>query len=137
MISKLWGAITRPVCSVWNANGFRHTSAFLSVLAAAAMSCIGSFAQTSAYVQTNIVSDGSISAAKTDPNLINPWGVAIGKAFWIDSPGSGLSLIDGPDGTQQFTVAVPPAQSSSPHGQPTGVAFNGDTASFKIPANGQ
>jgi hypothetical protein len=30
-----------------------------------------------AYTQTNLVSDGSVPAAHTDPNLINPWGMSI------------------------------------------------------------
>ena len=109
----------------------------LFIVVAAVLSPLGSSAQTSSYEQTNIVSDGSVPAMKTDTNLLNPWGVAIGKAFWIDSPGSGLSLIDDAQGTQQFTVAVPPAVSTSPHGQPTGVVFNGDTTNFKISVNGQ
>jgi uncharacterized protein (TIGR03118 family) len=116
-----------------------HKTALLSlfIVAMAALFPLGSSAQTSSYIQTNIVSDGSVPAMKTDRNLLNPWGVAIGKAFWIDSPGSGLSLIDDAQGAQQFTVAVPPAVSTSPHGQPTGVAFNGDSTNFKIPVNGQ
>lgn len=92
-----------------------------------------SLAQTSSYVQTNIVSDGSVQASKADSNLVNPWGIAIGKAFWIDSPGSGLSLIDDAQGNQQFTVAVPPAVSTAAHGMPTGVVFNADTTIFQIP----
>jgi uncharacterized protein (TIGR03118 family) len=103
--------------------------------AVAALCPIGSFAQTSTYTQTNIVSDGAVAANKTDPNLTNPWGIAIGKAFWIDSPTSGLSLIDDSQGNQQFTVAVPPAIASSTHGEPTGVVFNGDTTVFQIPSN--
>jgi uncharacterized protein (TIGR03118 family) len=113
------------------------TSARLLLAAVTALSPLTSLAQTSSFVQTNIVSDGSVPAMKTDPNLLNPWGIAIGKAFWIDSPGSGFSLIDDAQGNQQFTVAVPPAVSTSPHGQPTGVVFNSDTTLFQIPANGQ
>jgi uncharacterized protein (TIGR03118 family) len=123
--------------SFGSAGARRHALLSLFIAASAALSSLGSFAQTSSYVQTNIVSDGSVPAMKTDTNLLNPWGVAIGKAFWIDSPGSGLSLIDDAQGNQQFTVAVPPAVSTSPHGQPTGVVFNGDTTNFKIPGNGQ
>jgi hypothetical protein len=100
-----------------------------------ALTPLSSFAQTSSYVQTNIVSDGFVSAAKTDHNLINPWGIAIGKAFWIDSPGSGLSLVDDSQGSQQFTVTVPAASTSGAHGVPTGVVFNADTTVFQIPSN--
>jgi len=122
-----------------NPQAFSVVKASLSVFLTVAAGVFSStcLAQTSSFVQTNIVSDGSVPAMKTDPNLLNPWGIAIGKAFWIDSPGSGLSLIDDAQGNQQFTVAVPPAVSTSPHGEPTGVVFNGDTTLFKIPTNGQ
>src|SRR6187402_770805 len=113
----------------------------LSLATLAAASSLYSFAQTSSFTQTNIVSDGSVAAAKTDPNLINPWGIAIGKAFWVDSPGSGLSLIYDAQGNPQppTTVAVPAPASAAAgtKGQPTGVAFNADTTVFKIPVNGQ
>jgi opacity protein-like surface antigen len=75
-------------------------------------------AQASAYVQTNIISDGAVPAAQMDPTLINPWGVSIGPQFWIDSPGSGFSLVDDASGNKSFAVAVPPANSTSPHGTP-------------------
>src|SRR5689334_1704619 len=32
--------------------------------------------QTTAYQQTNLVSDGFVPARVIDPNLINPWGVS-------------------------------------------------------------
>jgi uncharacterized protein (TIGR03118 family) len=141
MTSEILKAIGRRLQKTYHsfdsAGARKYALLSLSIVAATAMSSLGSSAQTSSYVQTNIVSDGSVPAMKTDTNLLNPWGVAIGKAFWIDSPGSGLSLIDDAQGNQQFTVAVPPAISTSPHGQPTGVVFNGDTTNFKIPGNGQ
>ena len=31
--------------------------------------------EPTSYVQTNLVSDGSVPAKTTDPNLINPWGI--------------------------------------------------------------
>ena len=89
-------------------------------------------AQTSSYLQTNIISDGAVPAAQTDPTLLNPWGVSIGPQFWIDSPGSGLSLVEDANGTKNFSVAVPPAQSTSPHGSPSGTVYNTNTNSFLI-----
>ena len=111
----------------------KHTTKRLFFAAVAALASLPAVAQISSYTQTNIVSDGSAQASKTDPNLVNPWGIAIGKAFWLDSPGSGFSLIDDAQGNQQFTVAVPPAISSSAHGMPTGVVFNTNTTVFPIP----
>ena len=89
-------------------------------------------AQASAYVQTNIISDGAVPAAQMDPTLINPWGVSIGPQFWIDSPGSGFSLVDDASGNKGFAVAVPPANSTSPHGTPAGTIYNANPALFPI-----
>ena len=85
------------------------------MLAAAALLlvCSGAQAQTSGYAQTNIISDGAVPATQTNPLLINPWGVSIGPQLWIDSTGSGYSLVDEANGSQAFTVVVPPARRST------------------------
>ncbi len=101
-------------------------------LAAVAFPCLLP-AQTG-YVQTNLISDGSVAAAHTDPNLINPWGLSIGKDLWIDSPGSGLSLVTDAQGAPSFNVAVPAGSTSAPHGSPAGTVFNGDSKSFVLPS---
>jgi uncharacterized protein (TIGR03118 family) len=67
-----------------------------------------------------------------DPTLINPWGVSIGPQFWIDSPGSGFSLVDDASGNKNFAVAVPSAKSTSPHGSPAGTIYNANPALFPI-----
>ncbi len=116
-----------------------HFKAYTSARAAiaaifASMSVLASpaaHAQTSSFVQTNIVSDGAVTAAQTDPNMLNPWGIALGKAFWIDGQGSGFALVDAATGAQQFTVKVPPAASAA-KGTPTGVVINTDTTLFPI-----
>lgn len=108
----------------------RATGLFLAVaLLAAPLSAV---AQVSAYVQTNIISDGSVPAAQTDPTLINPWGVSIGPDFWIDAPGSGFSLVDDASGNKDFAVAIPPAVSTSAHGTPAGTIYNANSALFPI-----
>jgi uncharacterized protein (TIGR03118 family) len=93
-------------------------------------------AQTSSYVQTNIISDGSVQAQKTDPTLINPWGVSIGQEFWINTAGTGFSFVDDASGNKAFAVSIPPASTSSPHGAPAGTVFNSDTSIFNIPGSG-
>lgn len=89
-------------------------------------------AQNSAYVQTNLISDGAVPAAQMDPTLINPWGVSIGPQFWIDAAGSGFSLVEDGNGAKAFAVAVPPAASTSPHGTPAGTVYNSDASLFPI-----
>jgi uncharacterized protein (TIGR03118 family) len=95
-----------------------------------------SFAQTSAYVQTNLISDGAVPAKQTDPTLINPWGVSIGQDWWIDSPGSGFSLVEDNNFNKSFAVAVPGAASAQAHGSPAGTVFNSDSTLFNIPNSG-
>lgn len=84
------------------------------------------------YVQTNIISDGAVSAMQTDPTLINPWGISIGTQFWIDAAGSGDSLVENGDGTKDFSVAVPAGSSAVPHGLPAGTVYNPNTGLFPI-----
>jgi uncharacterized protein (TIGR03118 family) len=96
----------------------------------------GILAQSGSYTQANIVSDGSVAAQKTDPTLINPWGVSIGPAFWIDTAGTGFSLVDDASGNKQFSVTIPPALPSEKTGSPAGTVFNADTTVFAIPGSG-
>jgi len=90
-------------------------------------------AQTAGYSQTNLISDGAVTATNTNPSLINPWGLSIGTDFWIDAAGSGLSLVTDANGNPSFNVAIPPAASTSAHGSPSGTVFNPDDTVFTIP----
>jgi uncharacterized protein (TIGR03118 family) len=86
-------------------------------------------------VQTNLVSDGAVSANVVDPALKNPWGISFGPAspFWVANNGSGVSTLYQGDGTKNaLNVAVPPAPGSplGTLGTPTGTVFNGTSANF-------
>jgi uncharacterized protein (TIGR03118 family) len=75
------------------------------------------------YDQVNLVSDGFVPAPYTDPNLINPWGIAYSPTspFWVSDNGKGLStLYNGSGQPQGLVVSVPP----NPSGGPTGIVFN-------------
>ena len=82
------------------------------------------------YVQTNLVSDIPGLAANTDPNLVNPWGIAFGPTspFWISDNHTGLStLYRGSGEIVPLVVTIPPP-GGSPAGtqaSPTGAVFNG------------
>jgi uncharacterized protein (TIGR03118 family) len=114
-------------------SGFKRMAGLLAATAALLIS-VSMQAQTSAYVQTNIISDGAVAAMNTNPLLINPWGVSIGPRLWIDATGSGYSLVDDASGNQSFTVVVPPAASTSTHGTPTGTVYN--TNAYIFPMTG-
>lgn len=99
------------------------SSALLAFLATACLA--------DTFTQTNLVSDGSVSAAVTDSQLINPWGVATSATspFWVADHGTGLSTLYNSAGAKQGLVVsiIAPANTSS---SPTGVAFNPNTANF-------
>jgi len=104
---------------------------------------IGASAQTSStYVQTNIISDGgpgSVPALVTDPTLINPWGISVGPAIWIDKAGSGSVAVDTAAGALALpslpSVTIPAAASTSAHGSPSGVVFNSAGTGFNLPGS--
>src|SRR5438477_1842698 len=90
------------------------------------------------YEQTNLVSDGSVPARHTDPNLVNPWGISLGPTgpFWVSDNGTGVSTLYDGDGnpfpiSHPLIVTIPPAGEASP----TGTVFNGGNG-FKVSANG-
>lgn len=77
------------------------------------------------YVQTNLVSDGSVTALHTDPNLINPWGIAASATspFWVGDNGTGRSTLYNSTGVPQALVVTIP-QTGGGMSSPSGVAFN-------------
>jgi uncharacterized protein (TIGR03118 family) len=113
---------------------------FLPRLAIAAFltsTAVSAYAQQSPslYKQTNLVADQAGQALKTDPNLINPWGVAFdpGGAFWISDNGTGLStLYDGLGDIIPAVFVVPPPSGATGPSAPTGMIWN-PTSGFKVP----
>ena len=80
-------------------------------------------AQTAGVYQvTNLISDGSVTAAFTDPNFINPWAISDSGTWWISTANTGFNYVVGstaPVGTIKFKVIVPPA-SGTATGSPAG-----------------
>jgi uncharacterized protein (TIGR03118 family) len=96
------------------------------------VSALGSAQTGNSYQVTNLISDGSVPASVTDPNLINPWGIGIGSTVWISGEKSGLEIVTTATGTEKFDVNIPPA-SGNALGQPTGVIFSGAAKGFVLP----
>jgi uncharacterized protein (TIGR03118 family) len=84
---------------------------------------------TNNFVQTNLVSDTPGRANNTDPNLVNPWGVAFSSSspFWVSDNASGLATLYNSDGVKQGLVVTIPGLAGQP-GEPTGVIFNSTTS---------
>ena len=88
------------------------------------------------FTQVNLASDVPGLARVTDPNLVNPWGIAFSPTgpFWFADNGSGVSdLLDGRGQPVPLVVAVPSAARSG--STPTGTVFNGG-AGFVVSENG-
>ena len=89
----------------------------------------------------NLQSDIAGVADRTDPNLVNSWGLVINptaKVFWVADNGSGVSTLYRPDGTpvllpskqpQNFVTLPPTAVDTAtppavPTAAPTGMCCN-------------
>jgi uncharacterized protein (TIGR03118 family) len=88
------------------------------------------------YQQTNLVSDLPGLAKFTDPDLVNPWGLAASAAgpWWAADNGTGLStLYNGAGVKQGLVVTVAKAPGDPDHSSPTGIVFNGGTDFQLVP----
>lgn len=105
---------------------------------AAAVLCLSIAVFGQRYSQTNLVSDIPGLAAHTDPNLVNPWGIAFSATspFWVADNGKGVAtLYDGTGTARSLIVTIPPPEGSSATSAPTGAVFNG-TSDFVVSKNG-
>ena len=80
------------------------------------------------FYETHVlVSDGSVPADFTDPNLVNAWGLAFNPqaVVWIADNGTGKStLYDGTGKPVALVVSIPPGPGET-QGSPTGIVFSG------------
>jgi len=101
-------------------------------------------AQGNFFTSVNLQSDIAGVAERTDPNLVNSWGLVINpkaQIFWVADNGSGVSTLYRPDGTPVFLgnsgqnfVTLPPTQVDKKNpSAPTGIVFNLSSDAFKIP----
>jgi uncharacterized protein (TIGR03118 family) len=86
------------------------------------------------FFQTNLTSDIPGLANNTDPNLVNPWGIAFSSTspFWIADNHSGLSTVYNAAGqpfptNNPLVVTIPPPPGGAPPASPTGIVFNGSS----------
>lgn len=91
-------------------------------------------------LQTNLVSDLPGTAAVTDPNLVNPWGLSSssGSPLWASDNNAGLTTLYQVPGASNAPVTVNPLAVNIPTpvgptgGAPTGTVFNIATGAFKV-----
>jgi uncharacterized protein (TIGR03118 family) len=95
------------------------------------------------YIQTNLVADVPGMAQRTDPNLINPWGISFSTAspFWVSNAGTGTttvySVTNGNAAGPLLTVGVPNGPTGQVNTSAPGITtvstdfqLNGNKASF-------
>jgi uncharacterized protein (TIGR03118 family) len=81
------------------------------------------------YKVANIISDGSVTAATTDANFINPWGLSPSSTWWINAQGTGFSYAVPAAGTIAFKVIVPAASGlTTATGLPSGIVTTAGVA---------
>jgi uncharacterized protein (TIGR03118 family) len=99
--------------------------------------CFSAVARADTYSWTNFQSDIAGVAAHVDPNLVNPWGMAVsgGGTIWVSDNGTGVSTLYHQDGTAVSLIVAIPAREKGKGANPTGVVANG-TAFFNVTKNG-
>jgi len=110
----------------------RHPHRRIAIIAVAALLAGLSIAPTArpaaaGYIVDNLVSDVPGLAAFTDPDLVNPWGLARSPTspWWVADNGTGLSTLYNGSGVKQaLVVTIPPPGASAP----TGLVFNPDSS---------
>jgi uncharacterized protein (TIGR03118 family) len=116
-----------------------HPSIKAVLLVLTALSFTAAFARADTYSATNLQSDIPGLAAHVDPNLVNPWGMAVPSAtgpIWVSDNGTGVSTLYPQDGTPNpLVVTIPTAARNKDGGNPTGIVFNG-TSFFNVTLNG-
>jgi uncharacterized protein (TIGR03118 family) len=86
-----------------------------------------------AFNRLDLVSNGGVPAARTDPDLVNSWGLAVNPAgfWWMANQGTGVSTqLDAagepaPDESDTPPFVDLPGPGGAPGGFATGVVFNG------------
>ena len=119
----------------------KTTSAYtkFGLLLVAAVMFTAASARADTYSWTNFQSDIAGVAQHVDPNLVNPWGMAVPSPtgpIWVSDNGTGVSTLYNQDGTaRSLVVTIPTAKKNKDVGNPTGIVHN-DTSFFQVTKNG-
>jgi uncharacterized protein (TIGR03118 family) len=93
---------------------------------------------SNSYVVRVLVGDSAnIQAENIDPDLVNPWGIAMSPTgfAWVSDNGTGLSTIYDGNGIKQGLVVTIPGVGGAA-GTPDGILYNAST-DFKVTENGK
>ena len=87
----------------------------------------------------NLDSDIGGAAELKDPNVVNPWGIAVSSSglVWVADNGAGVATVyfsDGrpfPNSANRLVVTIPPSATNTEGANPTGIVAN-NTQFFKV-----
>ena len=120
----------------------KTTSAYtkFGLLLVAAVTFTAASARADTYSWTNFQSDIAGVAQHVDPNLVNPWGMAVSSSsngtIWVSDNGTGVSTLYRQNGTANpLVVQIPTAARNKQGANPTGVVRN-TTSFFQVTKNG-
>ncbi len=111
----------------------RMTKVINSMVIVGMSLCLSTNVFAQHYQQTNLVSDVPGLAARTDPHLVNAWGLArsSGSPWWVADNGTGVStLYTGTGAIVPLVVTIPVPPGGTPPSTPTGTVFNATAADF-------
>jgi uncharacterized protein (TIGR03118 family) len=116
---------------------FRVSAWKALLILATTFSFIAISARADSYSWENLQSDIHGVAEHTDPNLVNPWGMAASSngTIWVSDNGTGVSTLYNQAGIAQSLIVNIPGKDDHKPGTPTGVVFN-STPFFKVTKNG-
>ena len=127
-------------------------NSIIAILVIAASISLGAFAHASSssannFSWVNLQSDIAGVAQRVDPNLVNPWGMALSSSntIWVADNGAGVATVYNPDGSpvivpfgnaiRLLVVTIPPSASNTEGANPTGIVAN-NTSFFKVTQSG-
>jgi uncharacterized protein (TIGR03118 family) len=120
-----------------------HSNRFVSILGSALIvAAMAGYACAAGYTQTNLVTNGTVpgvTAAFTDPNLVNPWGISFfpgASPFWVSDNNAGVATLYDGTGSPFPAPATPlivdiPSPTDPTHGAATGTP-TGQVANLTI-----
>jgi uncharacterized protein (TIGR03118 family) len=134
-------ALSKPGTGVEIDSGGQEMKHTISRLVLAGILIFAAKTTIAQYQQKNLVADEKGHAIRTDPHLINGWGLAFFPhgPFWVVDEGTGVSTVYGPHGKPiplVVTIPAAPSQPFGPQGTPTGLVAN-TTSGFVISQNGK
>jgi uncharacterized protein (TIGR03118 family) len=92
------------------------------------------------FYQLNYISDGFTLSGfppplRTDPKLVNSWGLALNPfgPAWVANNGTGVStLYDGLGNARPLVVQIPSPGNDAGGGNPTGIVYSGSPSDFVV-----